>query len=79
MSYLKLLFNVDNIREDFIGYSNITGDTTGENIAKAILDRLQEINLNPSDLRAQAYDGTGIYYTGNTENSILFAMLQKLI
>ena len=57
------MFNADNIQEDFIGYTNITGDTTGENIGKAILSRLKEISLNPSDLRAQAYDGTGTYDT----------------
>ena len=52
---------------DFIGYTNITGDTTGENIGKAILGRLREIDLNLSDLRAQAYDGTGMYDTYNTK------------
>lgn len=47
------------MREDFVGYMNITGDTTGLHIAESIISRLQAINLDPSNLRAQAYDGTG--------------------
>ena len=53
-------FLLDEIKEDFIGYTNITGDTTGENIANAILARLRALQLDPSNLRAQSYDGTGV-------------------
>ena len=39
---------------------NITGDTTGEHIANAILARLRTVQLDPANLRAQSYDGTGV-------------------
>ena len=47
------------MKEDFIGFTNITGDTTGENIAHSIIDKLQCVNLDIGNMRAQAYDGTG--------------------
>ena len=50
---------LNKVREDFVGYTNVTGDTTGEHIAKAIITRLQALDLDPSNLRAQSYDGTG--------------------
>lgn len=50
---------LDKVREDFVGYTNVTGDTTGEHIAEAIITRLQALDLDPSNLRAQSYDGTG--------------------
>ena len=52
----------DNMKEDFIDFTNITGNTTGENIADNIIDKLESFNLNPSYIRAQAYDGTGIRF-----------------
>ena len=47
------------MKEDFIGFTNITGNTTGEHIADVIIEKVESIDLNPSDIRAQAYDGTG--------------------
>ena len=47
------------VKEDFIGYTNITGDTTGENIADVLVEKLEASDLNLSHIRAQAYDGTG--------------------
>ena len=38
---------------------NITGDTTGEHIADVIIEKLEAIDLSPSNIRGQAYDGTG--------------------
>lgn len=38
------------VREDFVGYTNVTGDTTGEHIAEAIITRLQALDLVPSNL-----------------------------
>ena len=55
-----LKFSLGDVKEDFIGYTNITGDTTGEHIAESIIAQLQAINLDPSNLRAQSYDGTGM-------------------
>ena len=52
---------VDNVREDFVGCTNITGDITGELIANSVLAGLQSISLDPSNITAQAYDGTGIH------------------
>ena len=47
------------MREDFIGFTNITGNTTGQHISDVIIAYLESIDLNPSNIRAQAYDGTG--------------------
>ena len=52
---------LDTIREDSIGYTNVTGDTTGAHIAESIIERLQAMSLDPLNLRAQSYDGTGMY------------------
>ena len=43
-SYL-VLFSIDcnvlaNVREDFVGYTNITGDTSGDDIADTVIERL---------------------------------------
>ena len=46
------------VKEDFIGYTYITGDTTGENIADILVEKLEALDLNLSHIRAQAYDGT---------------------
>ena len=56
----NLKFSLGDVKEDFIGYTNITGDTTGEHIAESIIAQLQAIDLDPSNLRAQSYDGTGM-------------------
>ena len=40
--------------------TQIMGDTTGEHVAESIIAWLQAINLDPSNLRAQSYDGTGM-------------------
>ena len=50
---------LDKVREDFVGYTSVTGDTTGEHIAEAINTRLQALDLDPLNLRAQSYDVTG--------------------
>ena len=42
----------------FFGYTNIIGDTTGEHIADTIIEKLELMDFNPSNIRAQAYDGT---------------------
>ena len=55
-----LKFSSGDVKEDFIGYTNIMDDTTGEHIAESIIAQLQAVNLDPSNLRAQSYDGTGM-------------------
>ena len=47
------------MKEDFIGFTNVTGNTTGQHLADVIIEHLEAIDLNPSNIRAQAYDGTG--------------------
>ena len=47
------------VKDIFIGYRNITGDTTWENIADVLVEKLTALDLNCSHIRAQAYDGTG--------------------
>ena len=47
------------MKDDFIGFFNVTGNTTGENIADVIIEKLESIDLNLSNVRAQAYDRTG--------------------
>ncbi len=44
------------VHEDFIGLYETTS-TTGENLARIILDVLLRLNLPISGLRGQAYDG----------------------
>ena len=46
----------------FVGYTNITKGTTVKDISDPVLARLQSIGLDPSNIRAQAYDGTCIYF-----------------
>ena len=36
--------------EDFIGFTNITGDTTGENIADVLVEKLEALDLSLSDM-----------------------------
>ena len=55
-----LKFPSGDVKEDFIGYTNIMGDTIGEYIAESIIAWLQAIKLDPSNLRAQSYDGIGM-------------------
>ena len=40
------------VREDFIGFTNIIGDTTGENIADAIINKLESANIDLENMRA---------------------------
>ena len=47
------------MRDDFVGYTNIAGDTIGEHIADTIIEKVELMDLNPSNIRAQAYDGIG--------------------
>jgi len=42
--------------EDFLGYVSIA-DTSGEKIARAILDRLAELGINSTKMVGQGYDG----------------------
>ena len=56
---LRYVDEHSDVKEDFIGYTNITGDTTGENIAAVLTGKLEALDLNLSHIRAQAYDGTG--------------------
>ena len=35
--------SLGDVKEDFIGYTNIMGDTTGEHIAESIIAQLQAI------------------------------------
>ena len=56
---LRYVDEHDDVNEDFIGYTNITGDTTGENIADVLIEKLEALDLNLSHNRAQAYHRTG--------------------
>ena len=49
----------DNVKKDFIGFADVTGNTTGEHIADVIIEKVESIDLNLSNIRVQAYDGTG--------------------
>ena len=53
------VYMTDDVKEDFIGFTNVTGNTTGEHIADVIIEKVESIDLNPSKIRAQAYGGTG--------------------
>ena len=35
--YNMYVYMTDNVKEDFIGFSNVTGNTTGEHIANVII------------------------------------------
>ena len=56
---LRYVNEQGDVKEDFIGYTSITGDTTGENIADVLVEKIGALDLNLSHIRAQAYDGTG--------------------
>ena len=49
------------MQEDFVGFVDVTGHTTGEDIASTILKRLVELKLDINLLRGQCYDGSGNY------------------
>ena len=65
-----VVFTIGDVKEDFIGYTNITGDTTGQHIAESILARIEAIDLNPLNMRAQSYDGTGDFFLLDDYNYI---------
>ena len=43
-------------KEDFFGFVQVS-DTTAENIAASLLDRLKELDINPKKMVGQGYDG----------------------
>ena len=59
---LRYVDELGEVKGDFIGFANITGDTTGENIADVLVEKLEALDFSLSDMRAQAYDGTGKDY-----------------
>ena len=46
-------------KEDFIGYTTITWDTTRENITDALVEKLEALDVNLSHIWTGAYNGTG--------------------
>jgi hypothetical protein len=56
---LRFVNKKGDVVEDFIGFTNITGDTTGQNIADVLIEKIESLDLNMSDVRGQGYDGTG--------------------
>ena len=48
------------MQEEFVGFVDVTGHTTGEEISLIILKRLVELKLDVNLLRGQCYDGSGI-------------------
>lgn len=46
------------VREDFLCFVS-TADTTGETLTKSLLDKLEELKLQPSNMVGQGYDGAG--------------------
>ena len=48
---LRYVDEHDDVKEDFIGYTNITGDKTGKNIADVLVGKLEALFLNLSHIR----------------------------
>ena len=56
LTILRYVDEQGEVKEDFIGIINITGDTAGENIADVLVEKLDALDLSLSDMQAQAYD-----------------------
>ena len=52
----------DVIEERFLGYINVTGDTTGDHLASCIKAQIKDVGLDIEKLRGHCYDGAGRYY-----------------
>ena len=55
---LRYVEECGDVKQDFIGYTNITGDTTGKILQMSLLKKLEAFDHNLSHIRTQAYDGT---------------------
>ncbi len=47
------------VKEDVLGFVDVTGQTTGEDIASNIVTYLRDVGLDLNLLRGQCYDGAG--------------------
>jgi hypothetical protein len=53
---LRYALENGDLKEEFIGLNKVT-DTTAENIAASLLDRLKELDIDPKKMVGQGYDG----------------------
>lgn len=56
---IRFLDTKNNIKESFLGFIDVSESTTGENLAKALLDFVDRVGLDASKMRSQCYDGAG--------------------
>lgn len=47
------------VKEDFLGFVDVTGHTTGEDLSSTIVQQISNFQLDMSFLRGQCYDGAG--------------------
>ena len=47
------------MKEDFLGFVDVTGHTTGEDLSTTIVQQIGNFQLDMSFLRGQCYDGEG--------------------
>ena len=57
--FISVLFSAE-IQERFIGFLDVSGDTTGENLSSVIETRICDLGLSMAHLRGQCYDGAGL-------------------
>lgn len=57
---MMVICRLAHIREDFVGYLDVSGDTTGENLSSKIEEYLTDnLGLTLNNMRGQCYDGAG--------------------
>ena len=56
---IRFVDNEKDIREDFLGFIDVSEGTTGENLSKELLSFISHVGLDPTKMRSQCYDGAG--------------------
>ena len=62
----------DNIREEFVSFVDVTGKTTGADLAEVIENEIDEYGLSMEDARGICADGAGQYNIINLVTCFLF-------
>lgn len=61
MLHVKLYVLPDQIREEFLGFLDVSEGTSGELLSKNLLQFVHIIGLDSTNMRSQCYDGAGVY------------------
>lgn len=56
---IRFVGSQNTIREQFVGFIDVSEGTTGEHLSKHLLDMVTALGLDPEKMRSQCYDGAG--------------------